>query len=142
MKPCVMSQSLSKSHKVIKDKITVPWSQSLARMLCGMMHFLTLALSFGMCSAAMLRSKAATVQHASELRDVNPELVKMNESVGMLLSGSHGPGAAEVAAQLQDLLENTLRRRCSEQKRLCKTSCQLTIHGASPVAMLHCRPLR
>ena len=89
-----------------------------------------------MCSAAMLRSKAATVQHASELRDVNPELVKMNESVGMPLSGSHGPGAAEVAAQLQDLLENTLRRRCSEQKRLCKTSCQLTIHRASPVAML------
>lgn len=82
-----------------------------------------------MCSAAMLRSKAATVQHAAELRDVNPELVKMNESVGMLLSGSHGPGAAEVAAQLQDLLENTLKASVLEAKKALQN--ELSTHYTS-----------
>jgi len=77
----------------------------------------------------MLRSKAAIVQHAAELRDVNPELVKMNESVGMLLSGSHGPGAAEVAAQLQDLLENTLKASVLEAKKALQN--ELSTHYTS-----------
>lgn len=94
-----------------------------------MSRFLTLALSFSMCSAAMLRSKAATVQHAAELRDVSPELAKMNESVGMLLSGSHGPGAAEVAAQLQDLLENTLKASVLGAKKALQS--ELSTHYTS-----------
>ena len=80
-----------------------------------------------MCSAAMLRSKAVTVQNAAELRE--PELVKMNESVQMLLSRSHGPGAAEVAAQLQDLLENTLKASVLEAKQALQK--ELSTHYTS-----------
>ena len=63
-----------------------------------------------MCSAAMLRSKRSVLQMntSTEVRDRKHELAKMNQSLQILLS-QNGPGASEVAAELKDLLENTLK---------------------------------
>ena len=67
-----------------------------------------------MCSAATLRSKQGLVRTntSAEVYDRTEELRKMNESVQILLSQG-GPGAADVAAQMQEVLENALKASLS-----------------------------